>query len=106
MQAAGINAIEVTMSGRQDATTTIVVVGTAIAAAALVFVFIATTIFELASAWAKIRYARYPVSEDAIGWGVLISAPLVLALDLGISVGVGVIVFHSLRILGSRRDGS
>jgi len=86
------------VSGREKhATTATVVAGTAIAAAALVFVSIPAIIFELASAWAKIRYARYPTSDDVIGWGVLISAPLVLALDLGVSIGVGVIIFHSLR---------
>jgi hypothetical protein len=86
------------VSGRQNQrTTTIVVAATAIAAAALVFVSIPAIILTLASAWAKIRYARYLISEDAFGWGVLISAPLELALDLGVSIGVGVIVFHALR---------
>jgi hypothetical protein len=94
------------VSGRQSQTmTTTVVAGAAIAAAALVFVSIPAIILELASAWAKIRYARYPSSEDAIGWGVLISAPLVLALDLGVSVGIGVIIFHSLRDYRWRGDG-
>jgi hypothetical protein len=85
------------VSGRQNQTTTTIVVGTAIAAAALVFVSIPAIILELASAWAKIRYARYPTSEDVFGWGVLISAPLVLALDLGVSIGIGMIIFHSFR---------
>ncbi len=86
------------MSERQNQrTTTIVVAGTAIAAAALVFVSIPAIILELASAWAKIRYARFPSSEDAFGWGVLISAPLVLAIDLGVSIGVGLIIFNGLR---------
>ena len=94
------------MSGRQNqTTTTIVVAGTAIAAAALVFVSIPAIILTLASAWAKIRYARYPSSEDAIGWGVLISAPLVLALDLGVSIGIGVIIFQSLRDCRWSGDG-
>ena len=93
------------MSGRQNQTTTTVVVGTAIAAAALVFVSIPAIILTLASAFAKIRYARYPSSEDAFGWGVLISAPLELALDLGVSIGVGVIVFHTLRAGRWRGDG-
>ena len=93
------------MSGRQDQTTTTVVVGTAVAAAALVFVAIPAIILTLASAFAKIRYARYPSSEDAFGWGVLISAPLVLALDLGVSIGVGVIIFHTLRECRWRGDG-
>lgn len=86
------------MSGRRNqATTSMVVAGTAIAAAALVFVSIPAIILKLASAFAKIRYARYPNCEDAIGWGVLISAPLVLALDLGVSIGIGMIIFHSLK---------
>ncbi|MGB6307438.1 MAG: hypothetical protein WBF89_06555 [Steroidobacteraceae bacterium] len=86
------------MSGRKNQrTTTIVVAATAIAAAALVFVSIPEIILTLASAFANIRYARYPISEDAFGWGVLISAPLELALDLGVSVGIGAIVFHILR---------
>jgi hypothetical protein len=85
------------VSRQQNQTTTIVVAGTAIAAAAFVFVSIPAIILKLASAWAKIRYARYPSCEDVIGWGVLISAPLVLALDLGVSIGVGVIIFQSLR---------
>ena len=94
------------MGGRQNqTTTTIVVAGTAIAAAALVFVSIPAIILKLASAWAKIRYARYPSSEDAIGWGVLISAPLVLAMDLGVSIGIGVIIFQSLRDCRWRGDG-
>jgi hypothetical protein len=94
------------VSGRQNQTrTSIVVAGTAIAAAALVFISIPAIIFTLASAWAKIRYARYPTSEDVIGWGVLISAPLVLALDLGVSIGVGVIIFHTLRDCRWRGDG-
>ena len=94
------------MSGRQNQTTTsVVVAGTAIVAAALVFVSIPEIILILASAWAKIRYARYPSSEDAIGWGVLISAPLVLALDLGVSIGIGVIIFQSLRDYRWRGDG-
>lgn len=85
------------MSGRQKQTsTTIVLAKIAIAAAALVFVSIPAIILELASAWAKIRYARYPISEDAFGWGVLMSAPLVFAVDLGVSIGIGVIIFHSL----------
>jgi hypothetical protein len=86
------------VSGRQNQmTTTFVVAATAIAAAALVFVSIPAIILALVSAWANIRYARYPISNDAFGWGVLISAPLELALDLGVSIGVGVIVFHTLR---------
>jgi hypothetical protein len=94
------------VSGRQNQTTrTIVVAATAIAAAALVFVSIPAIILALASVWAKIRYARYPSSEDAFGWGVLISAPLELALDLGVSVGVGVIIFHALRDCRWRGDG-
>jgi hypothetical protein len=36
---------------------------------------------------------------------VLISAPLLLALDLGVSIGVGVIIFHTLRECRWRRDG-
>ena len=97
MHAADINAMrQVTVSGRQNQTSITIVAGTAIAAAALVFVSIPAIILELASAWAKIRYVRYPNSEDAIGWGVLISAPLVLAMDLGVSIGVGVIIFHRL----------
>ena len=94
------------MSGRQNqTTTTIVVAATAVAAAALVFVSIPAIILTLASAWAKIRYARYPSSEDAIGWGVLISAPLVLALDLGVSIGIGAIIFQSLRDCRWSGDG-
>jgi hypothetical protein len=94
------------VSGRQNLTTrTIVVAATAIAAAALVFVSIPAIILALASAWAKIRYARYPSSEDAFGWGVLISAPLELALDLGVSIGVGVIIFDTLRDCRWRGDG-
>ena len=94
------------MSGRQNQTrTTIVAAATAIAAAALVFVSIPAIILALASAWAKIRYARYPSSEDAFGWGVLISAPLELVLDLGVSIGVGVIIFHTLRDCRWRGDG-
>ena len=94
------------MSGRQNLTTrTIVVAATAIAAAALVFVSIPAIILALASAWAKIRYARYPSSEDVFGWGVLISAPLELALDLGVSIGVGVIIFDTLRDCRWRGDG-
>ena len=94
------------MSGRQDQTTTTVVVGTAVAAAALVFVAIPAIILTFSSAFAKIRYARYPSSEDAFGWGVLISAPLVLALDLGVSIGVGAIIFSSLRDWRCRGDGN
>ena len=95
------------MSGRQNqTTTTIVVAATAIAAAALVLVSIPAIILTLASAWAKIRYARYPNSEDAFGWGVLISAPLVLALDLGVSIGVGVIIFQGLRDFRGPGDGN
>jgi hypothetical protein len=94
------------VSGRQNQTTpTIVVAGTAIAAAALVFISIPAIILTLASAWAKIRYARYPISDDVLGWGVLISAPLVLALDLGVSIGVGAIIFQSLRDWRWRGDG-
>jgi hypothetical protein len=37
---------------------------------------------------------------------VLISAPLVLALDLGVSIGVGVIIFHTLRDCQWRGDGN
>ena len=86
------------MSGRQNQTsTTIVMAEIAIAAAALVFVSIPAIILELASAWAKIRYARYPISDDAFGWGVLMSAPLLFAMDLGVSIGIGVIIFHRLR---------
>jgi hypothetical protein len=36
---------------------------------------------------------------------VLISAPLVLALDLGVSIGVGVLIFHALRDCRWRDDG-
>jgi hypothetical protein len=36
---------------------------------------------------------------------VLISAPLELALDLGVSIGVGVIIFHTLRECRWRGDG-
>ena len=94
------------MSGRQNQTrTTIVAAATAIAAAALVFASIPAIILALASAWAQFQYARHLISEDAFGWGVLISAPLVLALDLGVSIGVGVIVFHTLRAGRWRGDG-
>ena len=77
--------------------TTIVMAEIAIAAAALVFVSIPAIILKLASAWTKIRYARYPISDDAFGWGVLMSAPLLFAIDLGVSIGIGVIIFHRLR---------
>ena len=93
------------MSGRPSQTSTTIVAGTAIAAAALVFVSIPAIILELASAWAKIRYAKYPNSEDAIGWGILISAPLVLSIDLGVSIGIGVIIFRSLRGFRWHGDG-
>ena len=94
------------MSGRQNqTTTTIVAAATAIAAAALVFVSIPAIILVLVSAWAKFQYTRHLVSEDAFGWGVLISAPLELAVDLGVSIGVGVIVFHTLRECRWRSDG-
>ena len=94
------------MSGRQNqTTTTIVVAATSVAAAALVFVSIPAIILALVSAWAEIRYARYLISEDAFGWGVLISAPLLFALDLGVSIGVGVIIFHTLRECRWRGDG-
>ena len=94
------------MSGRQNQrTTTIVVAATAIAAAALVFVSIPALILALVSAWANVRYESYPISNDAFGWGVLISAPLELALDLGVSIGVGVIIFHTLRECRWRGDG-
>jgi hypothetical protein len=92
------------VSGQRNQTTT-TIMATAIAAAALVFVSIPAIILKLASAWAKIRYARYPNSEDAIGWGVLISAPLLLALDLGVSIGIGMIIFHNLRDCRWRGDG-
>jgi hypothetical protein len=36
---------------------------------------------------------------------VLISAPLLLALDLGVSIGVGVIIFNTLRDCRWRGDG-
>jgi hypothetical protein len=93
------------VGGRQGQTSTIVVAGTAVAAGALVFVSIPAIILTLASAWAKIRYARYPSSEDVIGWGILISAPLVVAMDLGVSIGVGVIIFRGLRDFRWRGDG-
>jgi hypothetical protein len=94
------------VSGRKNQSrTTIVVAATAVAAAALVFVSIPAIILTLASAWAKIRYARYPSSEDVFGWGVLMSAPLLLALDLGVSIGMGVIIFHTLRDCRWRGDG-
>jgi hypothetical protein len=85
---------------------TTVVAGAAIAAAALVFVSIPAIVLKLASAFAEIRYARYPDCRDAMGWGVLISAPLVLALDLGVSIGLGVILFHGLRDCRWRDDGN
>jgi hypothetical protein len=91
---------------RQNQTrTTIVAAATAIAAAALVFASIPAIILALASAWAKFQYTRHLVSEDAFGWGVLISAPLELTLDLGVSIGVGVIIFHTLRVCRCRGDG-
>jgi hypothetical protein len=94
------------VSGRQNQTrTTIVSAAIAIAAAALVFVSIPALILALVSAWAEVRYERYPISEDVFGWDVLISAPLELALDLGVSIGVGVIVFHTLRECRWRDDG-
>jgi hypothetical protein len=94
------------VSGRQNHTTrTIVAAAIAIAAAALVFVSIPALILALVSAWAEVRYERYPISEDAFGWDVLISAPLELSLDLGVSIGVGVIIFHTLRDCRWRDDG-
>jgi hypothetical protein len=94
------------VSGRQNQTrTTFVAAATAIAAAALVFASLPAIILALASAWAKFQYARHLISEDAFGWGVLISAPLELALDLGVSIGVGVIIFHTLRACRCRGDG-
>jgi hypothetical protein len=94
------------VSGRQYQTrTTIVAAATAVAAAALVFVSIPAIILALASAWENIRYERFLISEDVFGWGVLISAPLELALDLGVSIGIGVIIFHTLRECRWRGDG-
>ena len=94
------------MSGRRSqATTTIVAAATAIAVAALVFISIPAIVLALTSAWAKFQYARYLISDDAFGWGVLISAPLLLALDLGVSIGVGVIIFNTLRDCRWRGDG-
>ena len=77
--------------------TTTVVAGVAIAAGAVVFVSIPTLILELASAWEKIRYARFPNSDEAFGWGELLSAPLLFALDLGVSIGIGTIVFCNMK---------
>jgi hypothetical protein len=93
------------VSGRENQTrTTIVAAATAIAAAALVFASIPAIILALASAWAKFQYTRHLVSEDAFGWGVLISAPLELAVDLGVSIGIGVIIFHTFRVCRCRGD--
>jgi hypothetical protein len=90
---------------RQNQTmTTIVLALTAFAAAALTFVTIPAIILELASAWAKVQ--ADPSSGDAIGWGLVIGAPILLAIDLGVSLGVGVIVFHRLRDRWLRGDGS
>jgi hypothetical protein len=75
--------------------TTILLTLTAFAAAALTFVAIPVFILELASPWAKVQ--TDPSSGDAIGWGLVIGAPVLLAIDLGLSIGVGVIVFHRLR---------
>jgi hypothetical protein len=74
-------------------------------AAALVFCAIPAIALELASAWAKFRYPTDPSAGDSIGWGLVIAAPILLAADLGVSIGAGVIIFHRLRDRWGRRDG-
>jgi hypothetical protein len=94
------------VSGRQNQTAKPVVLAlTAIAAAALVFVAIPAIVLELASAWAKIRYPTDPSAGDSIGWGLVIAAPILLAIDLGVSIGAGMIIFHMLRDRRGHGDG-
>jgi hypothetical protein len=91
---------------QNQSTITAVLALTAIAAAALVFVAIPAIILELASAWATIRYPPDPSAGDAMGWGFVIAAPIFLAIDLGVSVGIGVVIFHRLRDRRGRGDSN
>jgi hypothetical protein len=82
---------------RTQTTTTILSAGAAIAAAAIVAVLIAAIIFVLAAAWGNCRYKTDPTFGACFGWGMIIAAPLMLAADLGLSIGLGVVIFQRLK---------
>jgi hypothetical protein len=69
----------------------------AIIGGALVFLTIPLVVLELASMWAKYRSAADPSFGDGLGWGLVIASPILLAIDLGVSVGVAVVIYSRVR---------
>jgi hypothetical protein len=70
---------------------------TAIFGGTLVFVAMPLALLELASVWAKCQSAKDPSFGDSIGWGLIIVSPILLAVDLGLSVGIAVFIYAKVK---------
>jgi hypothetical protein len=69
----------------------------AIGGGALIFLAIPVAVLELASLWARYKSATDPSFGDGLGWGLLIASPILLAIDLGVSVGTAVVIYANMR---------
>jgi hypothetical protein len=70
---------------------------TAILGGTLVFVAIPLALLELASVWAKYQSAKDASFGDSIGWGLVIVSPILLAVDLGLSLGIAVVIYAKAK---------
>jgi len=68
-------------------------ISSAILGGALTFLAIPLVVLELGSLWAKYRSPADPSFGDSLGWGLVIAAPLLLAIDLGVSLGVALVIY-------------
>ena len=68
----------------------------ALAAAVGSFFAIAVAVIELGVVWAKLRYPGDLSGGDSVGWGLVFLAPILVPLDLAVSLAVGAVVFSKV----------
>jgi uncharacterized membrane protein YkvI len=69
----------------------------AIAGGTVVFLAIPLVVLELVSRWAKHSSAADPSFGDSLGWGLVIASPVLLAIDIGVSVGAAVVIYANVK---------
>ena len=74
-------------------------------AAVVALVAFPAAALELVSLWVKIRYPTDPSAGDSYGWGLVLLAPVLLAIDVGASIAVGVFTYGRLKRSGNANFG-
>jgi hypothetical protein len=66
------------------------------AGAAIAFIGIAAAVIQLGAAWAKFGHPGDPSAGDAVGWGLIFLAPILIPIDLAASVVIGMAIYSRL----------